>query len=293
MFEKKRRRIRRLNRDETKARNRKVPPPPSAPRIIKRVVTSVYYTYQQLLDLHQGDAHLSRILDKARERMQEWVMHDAWNESLIEECTTGLESIGFNGAEIAWSGFSSQGDGASFTSDSVDLDQLIRFMCCQCEAKNFIGPTDRTNNEKDDYWHFMKLLAGKAGTTDKNYMRLLPALDIMSAKVTRGDSRYAHEHTCDFEADIDIPLFDRTGSGGTSLSLKYRRISELFRSFTAEAEELREALSNGIYKQLNDLYNAMHEDEFLSDEAANNEILFNQRGKIVREEELEEDDGDD
>lgn len=50
-----------------------------------------------------------------------------WAEHLTDEWKTELEEMGFSDPEIAWSGFSSQGDGASFTCRSFDLQKFANF----------------------------------------------------------------------------------------------------------------------------------------------------------------------
>lgn len=47
---------------------------------------------------------------------------DGIDSVYIEE----LEKHGFSGIKSSWSGFSSQGDGASFTADSIDVEKFLR-----------------------------------------------------------------------------------------------------------------------------------------------------------------------
>lgn len=49
-----------------------------------------------------------------------------WWENVYEDWTRRLEELGFNDVEISFSGFSSQGDGASFTAKSIDVLQYLK-----------------------------------------------------------------------------------------------------------------------------------------------------------------------
>lgn len=54
------------------------------------------------------------------------VDHQDWHEDV--KCThhSNLEAVGFDGVESAYSGFWSQGDGASFTASSLDIEKFLR-----------------------------------------------------------------------------------------------------------------------------------------------------------------------
>lgn len=49
-----------------------------------------------------------------------------WHDFIKEEHHEKLEAVGFDGVESAYSGFWSQGDGASFTADSLDIEKFLR-----------------------------------------------------------------------------------------------------------------------------------------------------------------------
>lgn len=49
-----------------------------------------------------------------------------WNDCVKEEHHHKLESVGFDDVESAYSGFSHQGDGASFTASSLDIEKFLR-----------------------------------------------------------------------------------------------------------------------------------------------------------------------
>jgi hypothetical protein len=49
-----------------------------------------------------------------------------WWDFIFEDWTSKLEALGYNKSEIMFNGFGSQGDGASFTTDSIDLWTFIK-----------------------------------------------------------------------------------------------------------------------------------------------------------------------
>lgn len=53
------------------------------------------------------------------------VEHFDWYHSIIDDWTIKLEEAGYMEPEILFSGFSSQGDGASFTCDSLDWNKIM------------------------------------------------------------------------------------------------------------------------------------------------------------------------
>lgn len=67
-----------------------------------------------------------QLSDDAKEKARDWYREASagdnyFSEPVIEDWKARLEKKGFNDPEISWSGFSSQGDGASFTCKSIDF----------------------------------------------------------------------------------------------------------------------------------------------------------------------------
>ncbi len=51
---------------------------------------------------------------------------EEWHDFVKEDHHSKLEEVGFSGVESAYSGFWSQGDGASFTANSLDIEKFLR-----------------------------------------------------------------------------------------------------------------------------------------------------------------------
>lgn len=71
---------------------------------------TIVKTYLKFNELRKDQQ--AKVLDKLRYIN---VDHDYWSESTIDDFKTELEDLGFSDIEVSFSGFWSQGDGASFT----------------------------------------------------------------------------------------------------------------------------------------------------------------------------------
>jgi hypothetical protein len=61
-----------------------------------------------------------------------------WAEEILNNFHQTLKSKGFNFCEIRYSGFNSQGDGASFTFNSVDVERFIKINSCASKYKHLL-----------------------------------------------------------------------------------------------------------------------------------------------------------
>jgi len=72
-----------------------------------------------------GDLHFNQLNDEAKERAREWYRDSGldydWWVHVYDEWKAELKEMGFDNVDISFSGFSSQGDGASFTADRFDF----------------------------------------------------------------------------------------------------------------------------------------------------------------------------
>ena len=70
--------------------------------------------------------------DRAKQRAKEWYgsgdHYSDWHEFTLDDWKQRLEEMGFSEPDISYSGFSSQGDGASFTASSFDLDKYVQYL---------------------------------------------------------------------------------------------------------------------------------------------------------------------
>jgi hypothetical protein len=219
----------------------------------------------------------SAAVDKARQRLIERSTDHDWHEYTLDAWTKLLESVGFTGPKINYSGFWSQGDGASFTS-GIDSETLIRFLSDPPPASQSWGGESQRE--------LQAVVVNKTGAvySDKRFARLLWIADHYDAAVKRTDSRYHHEHTCRIEGGFDLPDVcsgHRTQSGSTIWVPKHHRLSKLVSNFDAAVAELRTDLCHAIYKDLEDEYDYITGDEALADGADANDEYFDLYGNLV------------
>lgn len=64
-----------------------------------------------------------------------------WDEPTIEYWVETLENIGFTDVIINYTGFCSQGDGASFTSGEMDIEKVLRHLRVYSKYRRYV-PSD-------------------------------------------------------------------------------------------------------------------------------------------------------
>src|SRR5258708_6719855 len=92
-----------------------------------RAITKTVYTFRELLVLRKEGKTTEKAVHKAKDWLIEGQTDHDWWRYLHELWKKALDQIGFEHAEIAFSGFWSQGDGASFTA-SVNVTRLATFV---------------------------------------------------------------------------------------------------------------------------------------------------------------------
>ena len=78
------------------------------------------YNYEDLL---KNDILKEKVLNNWRNKYD-----DFYDDCILEDYETIIEDLGYNGVKIYYSGFWSQGDGACFVCESVDLNKIIERM---------------------------------------------------------------------------------------------------------------------------------------------------------------------
>lgn len=74
---------------------------------------------------------IDKLSDSARAKVIEvnrynLAQFDGWDEFILDRWKEKLAALGFEDVEILYSGFASQGDGASFTTREIDISKYIR-----------------------------------------------------------------------------------------------------------------------------------------------------------------------
>jgi hypothetical protein len=159
------------------------------------------------------------------------------------------EGFGLANVEVSFSGFWSQGDGASFTGRVVNIPKFIRAI----------------------------------GIKDEILDKAMQALDeVYEMSIVRIDSRYVHENTVRFDLDpiddTELILMSPFGLGDITMDLN-ELLEEI--GFEAEASEWVKTKSKEIYSKLEKAYNDEFSEEAAEEWADQWEIQFDEEGKEV------------
>lgn len=243
---------------------------------MKQITTTVRTLPEMKSAVESGE-----ISHAAYERAFEWCAqvntdHDWWN-CTVDTYKQALAEIGFNDADITFSGFYSQGDGASFTG-SPDAATLIRLFGNPPAPSTVICAEDGKET-------FAAWLANKVGGIRKtDFSALLPLADEGEAWVTlsRNSHRYSHSSTVTVEADCNPPeqgdemrdLADAAKHGG---EIDYRAEIGYFEN---AVKELYLDLCAAIYRDLRDEYEYLMGEEAVMECAEANEYHFDEGGRV-------------
>ena len=180
-----------------------------------------------------------KVLDKHRNFNVE--DNDWWN-FVYEIWVEKLEEMGFMKPKIWFSGFWSQGDGACFDCDSMDLDKFVK-----AHAENLIPiffPHTR-------------------------FLREIP--NVCRAWTVTVNPHYSHYNTRDmrFEWDEFPEGLEATGE-----------IEGMLTQFEALVESVREEKSKEIYRALEEEYEYLTTDESVAEALTSNDYEFDEDGDI-------------
>lgn len=234
------------------------------------------YSFAELLRLAEKDKHFHNAADIARQEMNQWQTSDCsnWWENVYELWKAMLKSIGFQSPDIRFSGFWSQGDGASFTAN-VDTEKLITFMLSKVTPADKVG-VDKSGNEI--YGPYLVDKIGGKPKIDPRYKRLLSddVLNAISIKIIRSNAmRYVHERMCSVEINSD-----GLNHNGNLTREEETKIDGLITNLETDIETLRLNISQAIYKMLEAEYDSLTTDEAYTETAEGNDIRFLSTGKI-------------
>lgn len=160
------------------------------------------------------------------------VSHDGWWDPIYEGMREHLREYGIDNIKLQFSGFGSQGDGASFTTDNIDLVKFI----------TKFGVQERFS---------IMLDAAKAGD--------------ITAKVKRNGSNYLHEKSVDVILENDVPseFQDRVEEFESFMGAcieefcnqAYRRLEKYYDELTSEENIKRFINENlGEFEENGELY---------------------------------------
>lgn len=168
---------------------------------------------------------------------------------VIENETEDLEALGLDNVEISFSGFWSQGDGASFTARVNDIPAFIKTI----------------------------------GVTDEILPKVLAAFEeVYEMRIVRTDSRYFHENTVRFEIeemdDTELILMSPFGIGDITVDLS-ETLEEI--GLEKKASEWVKSKCKEIYRKLEKAYDEEFSEEAAEEWADDMGLEFDEEGNEV------------
>jgi len=174
-----------------------------------KTVTRILYTISELKE------QFPKIYKKVLDDHRDWNTDCDWWNFTYYDIKTLLGYCGFTEPEIAFSGFSSQGDGASFTGT------------CYYRDIDVIKLTEYAPNEEK-----FRLFA----TDLKNLMKDYPDSRV---KLSRAGHRYVHENSIDYDLEYEGEV-SRAGKTTDDIKLACQVIMrEIYRRLEEEYDDLR------------------------------------------------------
>ena len=182
-------------------------------------------------------------------RMDSFAEQDVDLDWVIENETEDLEALGLDNVEIAFTGFWSKGDGASFIGRVNDIPKFIKTI----------------------------------GIPDEILPKALEAFeDVYEMEIIRIDSRYVHENTVRFDlSEIDDPeILVMTGFGLGDVTLNLNDILEEI-GFEDKASKWVKDKCKEIYRKLEKAYEGEFSDEAAEQWADSMGMEFDKEGNLI------------
>jgi len=192
------------------------------------------------------------------------VEYSDWHEPIIEDFESHLKEFGVGDVEVSYSGFYSQGDGASFIGDVFDTKTFMS-KALGLKDTEWLDMEDEEKPEDEGSRLRADLLDIGFDTREK----LTP--DNFYIKIERTSDRYSHENTIEGRVSIeDIP----------------ESIEDEIPSQTIESEiedkvtNWARSESKDLYSNLENYYDELRSDEIVEETIAQNDYKFDKDGFI-------------
>ncbi len=191
--------------------------------------------------------------------------YTGWEDGVTERFKEEMSEIGIDDIKISFSGFQSQGDGASFTSEDIDTRKLFNAVGIRSNNALIMEVyNEKTKEENKDFFDLLDTLE-VIGQLERN--RIKP--EEIGVTIERTDSRYVHYNTV--RAKVEI--------------LEEPDEWEEPRGFTEELEskvtEYIRELCKDLYRNLENKYDHLTSDESIKETLMDNDYRFNEEGKII------------
>ena len=192
------------------------------------------------------------------------IEYSDWHEPIIEDFESEMKEEGVSDIEVSYSGFYSQGDGASFTGEVYDNKTFMK-KCLDLKDDEWLDMGDDEKPEDEG----SRLRADLLDLGFVSREKLTP--DNFSISIIRESSRYSHENTISGNVVIeDVP----------------ESIEDEFPldEYAANLEEMvtkwARSTSKDLYRKLERYYDNLRSDEEVKETIIGNDYKFDKDGNF-------------
>jgi hypothetical protein len=196
------------------------------------------------------------------------IEYTEWYEPIIDNFEYAMEKLGLTDVEVEFTGFYSQGDGASFTA-RVENEELFLKRALDINASTEfldMGENEDTSKEDDE----LRQLMGDLRNIGYDTREKLKPEDLYM-EIFRISSRYSHENTIEASVkmeELDVEDDDRDWN-------KFQDEMESMITDWAREE------SKELYQRLEEYYEGLQSDEEVAKTLIANDYEFNEEGEIL------------
>lgn len=237
---------------------------------------------QMTITVYKFDELEGRAKERAATKLRDWATDHDWYEFVYECAKEDGAKRGFEIEDIRFSGFWSQGDGASWTG-SVDVKQFVEWMLEQPE-----GTPEHRWIDADRHRYLCLIELMKDGWIERH------------VNVTRDGYHYVHENTTGPENGVDWSALENEGgwddlanaetilhSDGVLKGASVVGVAEgidiktLMPALDDKIKAEVRSFSKHIYMQLEAEYDALTSDEAIAEMAEANDYRFDEDGDVI------------
>jgi hypothetical protein len=188
------------------------------------------------------------------------VSYSGWEDGVTEGFKEDMSEIGIDDIEISYSGFFSQGDGASFTSGNIDTRKL--FNAARIKSTDALDMEVENKDDKDKEFHDLLDTLEDVGLVDR--IRIKP--EEIRVNISRGSSHYYHENT----VGVNMELWDEPEGWKEPMGFIDNLEKEITNFIRGKCKEL--------YSDLSKEYDYLTSDEAVKETLIDNDNEFYEDG---------------
>ena len=194
----------------------------------------------------------TKLIEKIVEKNAEPSWNDGWYEDTLNALRDDLKTLGVEDPEINFSGFWSQGDGASFTGkwSLVELLDHLKTPRPDDDSKDLFHVASRIVRDGVNVEQLTRIVEHVHGYGDECY-----AGDPVDLLLKRNSSHYSHENTVSIELDSWEEAFDcAPSSSPAEVIAEQTQLGLLLGEFEKSMDIVRKNLCRHIYQLLEKEY---------------------------------------